>query len=61
MRLLLDPHTLILWTSRGLVAQAQVEGLTIISNDTQLDGYAVSPVWKPPTKTVRCAQFPNRC
>ena len=25
------------------MAQAQVEGLTIISNDTQLDGYAVSP------------------
>ena len=30
---------------RMLVAQAQIEGLTIVSNDAQLDGYGVSRVW----------------
>ena len=30
---------------RMLVAQAQIEGLTIVSNDSQLDGYVVSRVW----------------
>jgi len=30
---------------RMLVAQAQIEGLAIVSNDAQLDGYGVSRVW----------------
>ena len=30
---------------RMLVAQAQIEGLTIVSNDAQLDGHGVSRVW----------------
>jgi len=30
---------------RMLVAQAQIEGLVIVSNDAQLDGYGVSRVW----------------
>jgi PIN domain nuclease of toxin-antitoxin system len=30
---------------RMLVAQAQIEGLAIVSNDGQLDGYGVSRLW----------------
>jgi len=30
---------------RMLVAQAQIEGLAIVSNDALLDGYGVSRVW----------------
>ena len=30
---------------RMLVAQAQLEGLTIVSNDALLDGYGVSRIW----------------
>jgi PIN domain nuclease of toxin-antitoxin system len=30
---------------RMLVAQAQLEGLAIVSNDTQLDGYGVRRLW----------------
>ena len=30
---------------RMLVAQAQLEDLTIVSNDTQLDGFGVSRIW----------------
>jgi PIN domain nuclease of toxin-antitoxin system len=30
---------------RMLVAQAQIEGLVIVSNDVQLDGYGVSRLW----------------
>lgn len=30
---------------RMLVAQAQLENLAIISNDTELDGYGVSRIW----------------
>lgn len=30
---------------RMLVAQAQIEGLVIVSNDAKLDGYGVSRLW----------------
>ena len=31
--------------NRMLIAQAQLEGLAIVSNDTQLDGYGIRRIW----------------
>lgn len=47
MRLLLDTHAF-LWFDpfdRMLVAQAQVEGLSIVSVDQKLGGYGVPIIW----------------
>jgi PIN domain nuclease of toxin-antitoxin system len=53
VRVLLDTHAFLWWLAehhqdpwdRMLVAQAQSEGLALVSNDTQLDRYGVSRIW----------------
>jgi hypothetical protein len=45
-----------------LVAQAQIEGLTIVSNDAQLNGYGVSLSGSDiAAGTIRYQILPNRC